>query len=49
MTEIEVCQNCKTAEGLAPHPCPYQSDVNDDSETECNCCESCQHNCADEI
>lgn len=35
--------------GEDSHPCPYQSDVNNDYETECNCCGRCQHNCAMDI
>lgn len=31
------------------HPCPYLEDAEGDSETLCNCCESCQNNCADDI
>ncbi len=33
----------------APHTCPYLSDVHEDRETLCNCCEFCQACCADEI
>ena len=35
--------------GRDPHPCPYQQEINDDSETLCNCCAECQAECADDI
>lgn len=35
--------------GAAPHSCPYKSDVNDDSNTLCNCCDACEQNCRDDI
>lgn len=31
------------------HPCPHLSDVGNDNKTLCNCCEDCQHDCADDI
>ena len=31
------------------HGCPYQEDVNDDSDYRCMCCAYCQQNCADDI
>lgn len=27
------------------HPCPYRSDVGNDSESECNCCPYCTQQC----
>lgn len=41
---------CKCgAPALPPHICPYQSDVNGDHKTKCNCCEQCEAVCKDEI
>ena len=31
------------------HTCPYQEDVNNDSEFTCNCCTACTHECAMDI
>lgn len=31
------------------HTCPFQEDVNDDSEYTCNCCSHCEHECAMDI
>jgi hypothetical protein len=31
------------------HTCPFREDVNDDSESLCNCCASCEAQCGLEI
>jgi hypothetical protein len=31
------------------HSCPYQNDVNNDPDYQCNCCEDCEHECAMDI
>lgn len=36
-------------EEIEKHTCPYQEDVNGDSEYLCNCCDSCEQNCCDDI
>ncbi len=28
------------------HTCPYQSEINDDNESLCNCCADCSYECA---
>lgn len=33
----------------APHTCPFLSDVHEDRETLCDCCDFCEEVCADEI
>ena len=43
------CPSCGKNEAQESHPCPYQADVNKDSEFECYCCEDCEQNCADDI
>lgn len=47
--EIEKCQRCRIAIACPKHICPYKQDINDDSETLCNCCEECKEQCADDI
>ena len=50
--EKEKCQGIHCdgkGEAQAPHPCPYKSDINDDNETLCNCCEGCAFECAQDI
>jgi hypothetical protein len=31
------------------HTCPYQSEINDDNDSLCNCCSDCQYECAMDI
>ena len=31
------------------HECPYQSEINDNDEFKCNCCEDCAQECRDSI
>ena len=44
---IEKCRCGSDPESL--HICPYQQDINGDSETLCNCCSECEHQCAQDI
>jgi hypothetical protein len=37
------------AEDIEPHPCPYDSDIHDDDETLCTCCDFCLNECAMDI
>lgn len=34
---------------IQEHPCPFRSDVNNDRETMCTCCEKCENECAMDI
>ena len=47
MPELPViCQteDCdKPAE--APHPCPYQEEINGDEDYRCTCCDDCRYEC----
>lgn len=36
-------------EGEAPHTCPFKAEIGDDYESECNCCDECQGECAMEV
>ncbi len=45
--EVERCK-CDE-ESYEDHPCPFAEEINNDSETLCNCCSSCMRNCADDI
>ena len=40
---------CKNPPSGEIHPCPYNSDVNNDDSDVCFCCEACQQECADDI
>lgn len=35
--------------GVKLHSCPYESEINEDVDTLCNCCESCESFCGEEI
>jgi hypothetical protein len=40
---------CGHDEEQEPHVCPYASEINNDDETLCTCCEKCEQQCADDI
>jgi len=41
---------CKCGKpGKPDHTCPFAEDVHDDDVSQCNCCDSCQHECAMDI
>jgi hypothetical protein len=42
------CPKCE-GEAQAPHTCPFRSDINNDHETLCDCCEGCSYGCAMEV
>ena len=44
---IEKCRCGSDPESL--HICPYQQDINGDTETLCNCCSECEHQCMMDI
>lgn len=43
------CKCGKEFDELPLHTCPYQEDVNNDSEFTCNCCDECRQECCDDI
>ena len=45
--EIDKC-SCGN-EYIGEHTCPYQEEINEDSETLCNCCKECTQQCAWDI
>ena len=46
--EKKLC-GCLKNEATELHYCPYKAELNDDYETECDCCESCEGDCAGDI
>ena len=42
------CPSCLVAQKLAPHPCPYASEVFDSDEL-CECCEACEAECGMDV
>lgn len=50
MTKLLVlCDSCSKNPENESHVCPYRSEICDDCETECNCCDECTHNCVESI
>lgn len=43
------CSNCGAEWDGEKHTCPYAEDIHNDSDTMCDCCPSCEHNCAMDI
>jgi hypothetical protein len=48
-TTTTKCGKCDKNSAQNEHTCPYQSDVNDDDEYTCDCCDECCQDCADDI
>lgn len=46
--ELQYCA-CKDNEDGDTHECPYAADVNNEPNSECNCCPECTQQCADDI
>jgi hypothetical protein len=38
-----------TDEEIEEHTCPYDEDINGDSESMCHCCDYCGNQCAQDI
>ncbi len=43
-----VCSKCGQNPASELHPCPFAEEINDNHE-ECDCCDECESECADEI
>ena len=44
------CSRCNKKSSNGHHPCPYQSEINDNDDTEyCNCCNDCKKECLGDI
>lgn len=43
------CSHCKRNDAQEEHTCPYQSEINDDNESLCDCCDECTDNCLMDI
>lgn len=47
-TDLGLCK-CEKNPAEPDHTCPYNEDINNDSETLCNCCKDCAQECAWDI
>ena len=43
------CPKCQVNVETDEHTCPFREDVDNDSETLCNCCSQCEHECMMDI
>ncbi len=43
--EMKHSSNCTCDEGHDLHPCPYEEDIDANSDNICDCCPSCTKNC----
>ena len=47
---LELSDKCSCGnEYIGEHTCPYQEEINEDSETLCNCCKECTQQCVWDI
>jgi len=44
---VSLCSDNHTTE--LPHECPYQAEINDNTESYCTCCATCTQECSDDI
>jgi hypothetical protein len=44
-----LCWQCDIRHGKTAHTCPFQSDVHNNDDFTCNCCEKCTDDCAQSI
>jgi hypothetical protein len=47
--EPTLCSKCNTNKAESLHTCPYESDIHNDNESWCDCCDFCWQNCADNV
>jgi hypothetical protein len=43
------CERCNVKVKPKLHPCPYACEIDNDCSDHCNCCDSCQDECAADI
>lgn len=43
------CEKCQVNDACDDHTCPYAEEINNDSESTCNCCDECTQECAMDI
>jgi hypothetical protein len=44
----EICK-CGKSASMDDHTCPFREELNNDSESLCNCCANCQYECAMDV
>lgn len=43
------CSKCKVNDAQLEHTCPYKEEMRDDSDSLCDCCDDCAHECAMDV
>ena len=43
------CSSCNNNDAQQEHTCPYAEDINGDSDSLCDCCSDCIHECCMDI
>ena len=44
-----VCSVCQSKPAQEPHTCPFAEEIHGDSESLCDCCDDCMHQCSMDI
>lgn len=48
-SDVQLCKCGKNPASEEGHPCPFQVDVNNDSDFRCHCCPECRQVCQDDV
>lgn len=43
------CSKCEVNDAQLEHTCPYSEEINDDSDSLCDCCSDCEYQCCMDI
>ena len=43
------CSSCEVNDAQSEHTCPYAEQINNDSDSLCDCCSDCEHDCCMDI
>jgi hypothetical protein len=43
------CSRCEVNDAQSEHTCPYAEEINNDSDSLCDCCSDCEHECCMDI
>jgi hypothetical protein len=49
LAEVLKCSRCNSNAATDEHTCPYAEEINNDSESLCDCCDICTHECCMDI
>ena len=49
VSSSDKCSRCEVNDAQSEHTCPYAEEINDDSDSLCDCCSDCEHECCMDI